>query len=247
MSGQHVVVVGGTRGLGRIIVENFRARGCSVSVVSRRKPAEFVEGPHLRHFAADLEKPDSLAGLPAQIRDAFGSISYLVLSQRFRGEGDPWAGEIQVGLTASRDLVEGLAPHFTDAGDRAIGVVSSLYAEFVGSSQPVGYHIVKSGLIAMVRYYAATLGRKGIRVNAIVPLTYVKPESRSYYENNEKLTDLYRRLVPLGRLGTAEESANAIDFLCSERASFVNGQSLFLDGGASVVFQEEVAKTFAGL
>jgi NAD(P)-dependent dehydrogenase (short-subunit alcohol dehydrogenase family) len=247
MSGQHAVVVGGTRGLGRIIVENFRTRGCSVSVVSRRKPAEFVDGPHLRHFVADLEKPDSLAGLSAQIRDAFGPISYLVLSQRFRGKGDPWAGEIQVGLTASRDLVEGFAPHFTDAGDRAIGVVSSAYAEFVGSSQPVGYHIVKSGLNAMVRYYAATLGRKGIRVNAIMPLTHLKPESRTFYENNQELMEVYRRLIPLGRLGTAEESANAMDFLCSERASFINGQSLFLDGGVSVVWQEDVAKTFAGL
>ena len=59
--------------------------------------------------------------------------------------------------------------------------------------------------------------------------------------------EVFRRLVPLGRMGTAEESANALDFLCSERASFINGQSLFLDGGVSVVFQEEVAKNFSGL
>jgi NAD(P)-dependent dehydrogenase (short-subunit alcohol dehydrogenase family) len=247
MSELHAVVVGGTKGLGRIIVENFLARGCSVSVVSRGKPADFEEGPRLRHFAADLEKSETLIGLPAPIRGALGPVSYLVLSQRFRGEGDPWAGEVQVGLTASRLLIEGLAPHFADRGDRAIGVVSSVYAEFVGSSQPVGYHAVKGGLNAMVRHYAATLGRKGIRVNAIMPLTYLKPESRTFYEQNEKLMDLYRRLVPLGRLGTAEESASAIDFLCSDRASFINGQSLFLDGGVSVVWQEEIAKTFSGL
>jgi NAD(P)-dependent dehydrogenase (short-subunit alcohol dehydrogenase family) len=247
MSEQHAVVVGGTKGLGRIIVENFRARGCVVSVVSRSKPAEFAEGPRLRHFAADLEKSETLTGLPGQIQDALGPISYLVLSQRFRGEGDPWVGEIQVGLTASRDLVDGFAPHFAGHGDRAIGVISSVYAEFVGSSQPVGYHVVKGGLNAMVRHYAATLGRNGIRVNAIMPLTYLKPESRAFYEKNEKLMDVYRRLVPLGRIGTAEESAAAIDFLCSERASFINGQSLFLDGGVSVVWQEEVAKSFSGL
>jgi 3-oxoacyl-[acyl-carrier protein] reductase len=247
MSKQHAVVVGGTKGLGRIVTENFLARGCSVSVVSRHKPVEFAEGPRLRHFAADLEKSETLRGLPEQIRHAMGPISYLVLSQRFRGEGDLWVGEIQVGLTASRDLVEGFTPHFADHGDRAIGVVSSAYAEFVGSSQPVGYHIVKGGLNAMVRYYAVTLGRKGIRVNAIMPMTHLKPESRAVYEKNEKLMEAYRRLVPLGRMGTAEESANALDFLCSERASFINGQSLFLDGGVSVVWQEEVAKNFSGL
>jgi NAD(P)-dependent dehydrogenase (short-subunit alcohol dehydrogenase family) len=246
MSQQHAVVVGGTRGLGRLVAENFLARGFSVSVVSRHKPAGFAESARLRHVAADLEKSQGLSQLPAQICDAHGPVSYLVLSQRYRGEGDPWAGEIQVGLTASRDLIEGFAVGFVDQGDRAIGVVSSVYAEFVGSSQPVGYHAVKGGLNAMVRHYAATLGRKGIRVNAIMPLTYLKPESRAFYEGDEKLMDLYRRLVPLGRLGTAQESADAIDFLCSDRASFINGQSLFLDGGVSVVWQEEVAKTFAG-
>jgi len=247
MNKQHAVVIGGTKGLGRIIVANFLARGCSVSVVSRQKPVDFAEGPSLRHFAADLEASETLTGLPTPVHDAFGPISYLVLSQRFRGEGDPWVGEIQVGVTASRDLIEGFTPHFTDHGDRAIGVVSSAYAEFVGCSQPVGYHVVKGGLNAMVRYYAVTLGRKGIRVNAIMPVTHLKPESRAVYEKNEQLMEVFRRLVPLGRMGTAEESANALDFLCSERASFINGQSLFLDGGVSVVFQEEVAKNFSGL
>jgi len=244
---QHAVVVGGTRGLGRVVVQRFLARGCTVSVVSRHRPTDFAEQAGLRHFPADLETLEGVAGLWTRIREALGPVSYLVLSQRFRGQGDPWVGEIQVGLTASRDLIEGFADHFAQDGDRAIGVVSSVYAEFVGSSQPVGYHAVKGGLNAMVRHYAATLGRRGIRVNAIMPLTYLKPESRAFYESNPKLMDLYRRLVPLGRLGTAEESADAIDFLCSDRASFINGQCLFLDGGVSVVWSEEVAKSFAGL
>jgi NAD(P)-dependent dehydrogenase (short-subunit alcohol dehydrogenase family) len=246
MSEQHAVVVGGTRGLGRLVAENFLARGFSVSVVSRHKPVGFEESARLRHVAADLEKSQTLAHLPAQICDAHGPVSYLVLSQRYRGEGDPWAGEIQVGLTASRDLIEGFAPRFVDHGDRAIGLVSSAYAVFVGSSQPVGYHVVKGGLNAMVRHYAVTLGRKGIRVNAIMPFSYLKRESRAFYENNEKLMEDYRRVVPLGRLGAAEESANAIDFLCSDRASFINGQCLFVDGGLSVVWQEDVAKIFSG-
>lgn len=243
----HAVVVGGTRGLGRVVVERFLARGCVVSVVSRQRPADFPDQGDLQHFPADLERGEGLAGLCDQIAETGGPINYLVLSQRFRGQGDPWAGEIQVGLTASRDLIEGFSGHFAADGDCGIGVVSSVYAEFVGSSQPVGYHVVKGGLNAMVRHYAATLGRRGIRVNAIMPLTYLKRESRVFYEQNEKLMDTYRRLVPLGRLGTADESADALDFLCSPRASFITGQCLFLDGGVSTIWQEEVAKTFAGL
>jgi NAD(P)-dependent dehydrogenase (short-subunit alcohol dehydrogenase family) len=243
----HAVVIGGTRGLGRVVVERFLARGSVVSVVSRQRPADFPDQGDLQHFAADLERGEGLAELCSRIAETGGPIHYLVLSQRFRGQGDPWAGEIQVGLTASRDLIEGFAGHFAADGDRGIGVVSSVYAEFVGSSQPVGYHVVKGGLNAMVRHYAATLGRRGIRVNAIMPLTYLKRESRAFYEQNDKLMEVYRRLVPLGRLGTAEESADALDFLCSARASFITGQCLFLDGGVSTVWQEEVAKTFAGL
>jgi len=170
-----------------------------------------------------------------------------VLCQRFRGTGDPWDGELRVGLTASKQLIEGFSKHFVENGDRAIGVVSSVYAQYVGGSQPVGYHVVKAGLNEMVRYYAATLGPLGIRTNAIMPLTYLKEISRQFYVGNAGLMDLYRKLVPLKRMGTAEDSANALSFLCSEQAAFINGQSIMIDGGVSVLWPEEVAKRFAGI
>jgi NAD(P)-dependent dehydrogenase (short-subunit alcohol dehydrogenase family) len=242
----HAVVIGGTRGLGRVAAERFLARGCAVSVVSRNRPDDIEKHPGLRHFAADLERRDSYAGLARRIADDGGPIRYLVLSQRFRGQGDPFAGEIQVGLTASRDLIADFADLFADVGDRAIAAVGSVYAEYVGGSQPVGYHAVKAGLNALIRHSAVTLGRRGIRANAIMPMTFIKPEARAYYEQNDKLMEIYRKLVPLGRLGTAEECADALDFLCSPRASFINGQSLFVDGGVSAVWQEDVAKSFAG-
>lgn len=247
MSAQHAVVVGGTRGLGLVVVERLLSRGFDVTIISRRPSPRHAGNSRVRHIAVDLEVADSLNGVWTKACDAFGQISYLVLCQRFRGQGDPWEGEIQVGLTASRYLIEGFADHFTSAGDRAIGVVSSVYAQFVGASQPVGYHVVKAGLTEMVRYYALTLGRRGIRVNAIMPLTYMKDESRQFYENNASLMDVYERLVPLRRMGHADDSANALNFLCSEQASFINGQSLLVDGGVSVVWPEEVAKNFAGL
>ena len=150
-------------------------------------------------------------------------------------------------LTPRAPSSKDFGDHFCDVGDRAIAVVSSVYARFVGGSQPVGYHVVKAGLNAMVRYYAWALGRRGIRSNAIMPLTYVKPESRAFYQSNQKLLDVYDRLVPLRRLGEADDFANAVDFLCSDQAAFINGQSLFIDGGVSAVWPEEVAKSFAGL
>ena len=247
MSAPHAVVVGGTRGLGLIVVERFLARGYDVTVISRTPSSKHAGNGNVRHLAANLERPESYEGIWLQARDGFGPVSYLVLSQRYRGTGDPWEGELRVGLTASKHLIEGFSDHFADGGDRAIGVISSVYAQYVGSSQPVGYHVVKAGLNEMMRYYAATLGRRGIRVNAIMPLTYLKEESRRFYEGNAALLELYGRLVPLGRMGTSEDSANALSFLCSEQASFINGQSILLDGGVSVIWPEEVAKSFAGI
>lgn len=243
----HAVVVGGTKGLGLVVTDRFLDRGLGVTIISRNPAPEHAGNQYVRHLGIDLESIQSLEPFAGQLRQTVGEkgIRYLVLCQRFRGSGDPWQGEIQVGLSASRLLVEGLLELFSDAGDRAIGIVSSVYAEFVGGSQPLGYHVVKAGLNQMVRYYAWKLGRRGIRVNAIMPLTYVKASSRSYYQSRRDLAELYDRLVPLRRIGDVNDSANALDFLCSEKAGFINGQCLYVDGGVSVVWHEEVGTSFS--
>ena len=80
-----------------------------------------------------------------------------------------------------------------------------------------------------------------------MPLTFMKPESRDFYLSDARLLEVYQRLVPLGRLGEADNSADLLDFLCSDKASFINGQCIFVDGGVSVIWPEEVARSAAGL
>ncbi len=244
MSVGHALVLGGTKGLGRVVVERFLARGFQTTVVSRNPPASPLAA-HVGHVAADLETMDSAAAeaLLAEAVALGGPLSYLVFCQRYRGAGDVWAGEIQVGLTATKAVIEAAKPHFLPDADAAVGIVSSVYAEFVGGSQPVGYHVVKAGLNQMMRYYAWELGRQGVRVNAIMPLSYIKPESREYYAGKPEYTGLYERFVPMKRMGKAEDSADLVDFLCSEKAAFINGQAIFVDGGVSVVWQEEIAQS----
>ena len=241
------VIVGGTKGLGREVAERFLARGHAVTVVSRQRPAALKNDPRLRHVAVDLETLRDASAVVIPAVSGAGPIQYLVFCQRYRGEGDPWQGEFQVSLTATRILVEGFSDHFVFEGDRAIGIVSSVYAEFVGGSQPIGYHVVKAGLNQLTRYYACELGRRGIRVNGIMPLTYIKDESRNFYNSKPELAELYNRLVPLGRMGESRDSADLLDFLCSERAAFINGQCIFVDGGVSAIWQEELAKRMTGV
>lgn len=239
----HVLVVGGSRGLGRVIANHFLARRHPVTVLSRNK----TEDASIGHIAADLESLTNADAIVSEALKLGGPLRYLVFCQRYRGAGDPWLGEIQVGLTATKLLVEGFSDHFASEGDRAIGVVSSVYADLVGGSQPAGYHMVKAGLNQLVRYYAWAMGRKGVRANAIMPLTFMKPESRDAYMANQKLIQAYDQFVPLRRMGDAEDSANLVDFLCSDKAAFINGQCIFVDGGVSVVWPEELARSFHGV
>jgi len=111
----------------------------------------------------------------------------------------------------------------------------------------VSYHVAKAGLNQLVKYNAWVMGRLGIRINAIMPLTYLKAESKDYYLKRKDLMGLYKELVPLGSIGKAEDSVNLLEFLCSKKASFINGQTIYVDGGVSVIWPEELAKSITAL
>ena len=241
------VVVGGTKGLGRVVAQRFLDRGCTVTVISRNPPVDRVLGDRVTHVSCDLDSLSNAAEIAGRVDASGSAINYLVFCQRYRGEGDPWHGEMQVTLTATQQLILALQSYFDTAGDRAVAVVSSVYASFVGGSQPASYHVAKAGLNQLVRYYAWKLGPHGIRVNAVMPLTYMKPESREHYLSNAPLMDLYRSCVPLGRMGTTDDSANLIDFLCCDKSAFITGQAIYVDGGLSVVWPEELARGLTGL
>lgn len=252
---EHALIVGGTKGLGKAVVTRFLERGFKVTTLSRNhspdtmiEAAAAKENNNLQHISVDLERLSSADHLVQPVLANGGPLRYLVFCQRYRGNADSWTGEMQVTLKATDQIIKTFADHFVEEGDKAIGVVSSVYAHFVGGSQPASYHVAKAGLNQLVKFYAWTLAKKdGIRVNAIMPLTYLKPESQAYYLSNDDLMKLYQNFVPLKRIGNVKDSANLIDFLCSERASFINGQSIYVDGGTSIVWPEELAKSLMGV
>lgn len=238
-----VVVVGGSSGLGKVVAQLYACEGYRTAIVSRNRPDFVDEAANLRHFAADLTdlSPSGARELAGSIVADLGDVSYIVFCQRYRGLEQNLASEMVVSITATDLLIQAFRPHFVRVGDRAIAAVGSVYADFVGSSQPLSYHVVKAGLNALIRYYAVALGAEEIRVNSISPLTYLKDESKHVYLNNPQTVEKYRRLVPLKRMPTAAECADALHYLCSPQASFVNGQVLYVDGGVSAVWPEELA------
>lgn len=235
---KHTLVIGGTRGSGRVFVREMAKENHVLSVVSRRLPAE--PAPHIsdvHYWVADLSDEGSVSDVWGEIIDHNGKLNSLVFFQRFRSDGDPWAGEMQTSLTATKNAIERLSGEFETDGDRSIVVVSSTASDLVTDDQPLSYHVSKAGLNQLVRYYAVGLGPKGIRVNAVSPGTVLKEEAEEFYNQNPKLHELYKRLTPLGRMGTSVDIARAIIFLCSSMASFITGQNIIVDGGLSLQWQ----------
>lgn len=239
----HTLVVGGTRGIGRVVARRFAADGHAVSAVGRRSPSSPAAG--VRDWPADVTDPESLGETLDEILAESGKLASLVLVQRFRGEDDPWQGELDVSVTATRGLIERLQDSFAERPNGAIAIVSSNASRLVADEQSVGYHAAKAALRQMTRYYAVALGPRGIRVNCVSPGSVLKDESSPLLRTNEPLLELYRRTTPLGRMGRPEDVADAIAFLCSPQASFITGVDLVVDGGLSLLWQESLIRAAA--
>lgn len=241
MTTPHTLLVGGTRGIGRSVAKRFASDGHVVSVIARRQPsATMLDG--VVCWTADLADSVSVHTALDNLLAAHGPVHNVVFLQRYRGDADPWIGEIEVSLTGTRLVIDSLQDRFATAGDRSIVIVGSFIGRFVVDNQPLSYHVVKAGLEALVRYYAVRLGPRGIRVNAVAPCTILKEESRDFYLNNEGLLRLYRDITPLQRMGRPEEVAGVIEFLTTADASFVTGQTIVVDGGISANALESTAR-----
>jgi NAD(P)-dependent dehydrogenase (short-subunit alcohol dehydrogenase family) len=246
-TGSHVLVVGGTKGIGRAVVRRLAGDDQIVSVIGRSQAAHHSD-QRIKSWAADVSELPQLKATLGEIVRARGPLSGAVLLQRYRGSGDDWAGEIDTSLTATRELIEWAGEHFQDLGrGKAVVVVSSIASRYIASEQPVSYHMAKAAMSQMVRYYAVSLGKKGIRINAICPGTTVKEESKAFYAAHPEIEALFRDIVPLGRMGTSEDVAELAAFLLSGRAAFLTGQNIVLDGGVSLQSHESMGHHLASI
>jgi NAD(P)-dependent dehydrogenase (short-subunit alcohol dehydrogenase family) len=223
--------------------------GCVLSVIGKREPTDSDTNiPQVDYWIFDVSDKQKMFSKLDEIVGKNGKIDSLVLLQRYRGKENDWEGEFETSVTATRNIIEKLEEHFYEEGDKSIVVVSSVIGSFVASGQMLSYHVAKAALEAMVRFYAVELGsKKGIRCNSVSPFTVLKEESCDFYLKNKGLCELYKEIVPLGRMGTAEEVANIIKFLCSADSSFVNGQNIVIDGGLSLIWQESLARNIKSL
>jgi NAD(P)-dependent dehydrogenase (short-subunit alcohol dehydrogenase family) len=188
----------------------------------------------------DITAPDAAARLIASVSECFGRLDCLVNNAGRTGASridalDPgeWEAVLRVNLTAPMLICREAVPLMRANGGSIVNVASRVYLSGTG----VGYTSSKSGLIGLTRTLAVQLGPHGIRVNAVAPSFLNSQFNKKIVAEKRGLADAFRKITPLGRVGTPDDVAGAIAFLASDRASFITGDVLHVCGGAQLAPQ----------
>ena len=239
-SGRVAIVTGAARGLGRAAAVRLVERGASVAVNVRgeKRAAEIAReiGRDVLALPHDLTVPGAPAAIAEQTLDRFARIDILInnaalpLTTRFEQiSAEEWRQALEINLTAPFLLIQAVLPAMKRQHYGRIVNISSTAGRMVSTLGGAHYATSKTGLLGLTRAAAKELGKYGVTVNAVCPGmidTELTRESASS-ETLERLAGGY----PVPRLGTAVEVADLICFAASERAGYITGASLDINGG----------------
>ena len=172
------------------------------------------------------ELVERLAAMPVGTLVNNAGIGELAAFERTTDE--QWDRALRVNLSAAFELSRGLMPTLTRAGDGSIVNVLSLLA-FRGTAGLAAYAVAKGGLAQLTQALAVEMGPRGVRCNAVAP-GFIETDLFRSHHSAERRGELARASA-LRRLGTVEEVADAVAFLCGDGAGYVNGAVLAVDGG----------------
>lgn len=176
---------------------------------------------------------------------AFNGIDAVVAnvgSGRARGGWDldqeDWGSSLSINLLGGMTLASAAVPHLLARNDGSMTFISSITG-IEATSAPLPYSAAKAAILSAMKNLSRLVGAKGVRINAVAPGNVLFPGSsweRKLAERQEFFEQYIQNEVPLGRFGQPEEIADAVVFLASERASFITGACLVVDGGQTRSF-----------
>ncbi len=211
-----VVVTGGAQGIGRCIAEEFRKAGATVCVIDKQPG---------NHFVGDIADKGTLERFAAEVVDKYGHVDFLINNALplMRGIDECSYEEFQyamsVGVTAPFYLAKLFAPHFT-VGAAIVNISSS--RDRMSQPQTESYTAAKGGVAALTHALAVSLAGK-VRVNSISPGWI--DTAYTVYEGPDAVQH------PAGRVGNPLDIANMVLYLCSDKAGFITGENICIDGG----------------
>lgn len=243
LNGRVAVVLGGTSGIGRALVDGLVEAGADVVASSRQQAqvdatAVAIEnqGKKTLRVTSDVKDSRSLRTLRDAAIEAFGKVDILVNCAGYTQrrptldlDESEWLGILDTNLTGTLRACQVFGAHMLERGYGRIINIASL-ASFVGLYEVAAYAASKAGVAALTRQLAVEWGSRGVLVNAIAPGVFRTALNQDLLDGTERGQEFKMR-TPLGRFGRVEELAGAAVFLASEAASFVNGEVLVVDGG----------------
>ncbi len=241
MSVNVAVVTGAARGIGLAIAERFLADGYCVALLDidaqtlQQTAARLGTRPDVLAVECDVADPPRVANAVDAVVARFGRIDALVnnagiaifkpiLDTSF----DEWSQVLSVNLCGPFLCTQACAPVMLKTGGGSIVNIASI-SGLRASTLRVAYGTSKAALIHLTKQQAVELGNVGIRVNCVAPGPVDTAMAAQVHSADIRTS--YHDAIPLNRYGTTQEIADAVAFLCSDRARFINGQTLAVDGG----------------
>lgn len=229
------IVTGGTKGIGRAVVERLVAQGHRAIALARTPPPEDFAGDFISVDLADKDATLDVALRLASEHNVDGIVNNVGLVRAgaiYEVHAADLADVLDLTLRPGLVLTQAVLPSMISRGFGRVVNISSLTA--LGMPNRTSYAAAKGALISLTRSWALELARTGITVNSIAP---GPTETEMFRQNNPHGSpgeQRYLAVVPMGRLGAPCEISAAICFFLSDESSFVTGQTLFVDGGASI-------------
>lgn len=215
-SGKVAVVTGGAQGIGKAIAKQFEKEGAAVCIIDK------AEGSH---FVGDIAQKETLERFAREVIEQYGRVDYLINNAKPAMHGldsctfEEFQEALTVGVTAPFYLAKLFAPHFAP-GAAIVNIASS--RDRMSQPQTESYTAAKGGIAALTHGLAVSLAGK-VRVNAVSPGWI--DTAYTVYEG----PDAYQQ--PAGRVGHPMDIAHMVLFLCSEKAGFITGENICIDGG----------------
>ena len=249
LSGRVAVVTGSSRGIGRAIAERLAEHGAEV-VISSRKAEACVQAADAINaapgrgaaipIAANISSKDELQRLVDETHRTFGRIDILVCNAASNPYYGPMSGItdeqfrkiLDNNVIANNWLIQMAAPGMIERKDGSIIIVSSI-GGLKGSTVIGAYNVSKAADFQLARNLAVEWGPHNVRVNCIAPGLIRTDFARALWENPQTLKTV-TATTPLRRIGEADEIAGAAVYLASKAGSFMTGQAIVVDGGATI-------------
>ncbi len=242
LEGKIALVTGAAGGLGDKIARTLHAQGATLALTDMRaEPMEKLKaesGERVEYFVANLTNSEDVNNLVKNVEEKMGRIDILVNNAGLtrdnlfmRMSDEEWQLVLDVNLSAGFKLAKAaIRGMMKRRFGRIIGIASVVGV--MGNPGQANYSASKAGMIAMNKCLAQEVGSRGITVNSIAP-GFIRTPMTDVLPDDVKAQLLNK--IPQGKLGEAQDIANAVAFLSSDEAQYITGQTLHVNGGMAMI------------